>query len=72
MKTVLCLLMIASLLETGCGWAERHPVQASVYVIGAGVLTGAGIALAHRRGTCTQTYPSGYVYVGTAPCPGYK
>jgi hypothetical protein len=72
MRTILAILALANLLSTGCGFAARHPVQTKVYIIGAGVLVGGAIALSQRRGTCTQTYPSGYIYVGTNPCPGYK
>lgn len=66
------LLISSSLSQTGCAFARKHPTQTKIYVIGAGALIGGSIAIAHRRGTCTLTYPSGYVYVGTNPCPGYK
>lgn len=73
-KTVTLVLLISLSLSSqlGCAFAKRHPTQTKIYVIGAGVLAGGALALRARRGTCTLTYPSGYVYVGTNPCPGYK
>jgi len=53
-------------------WISRHPRLFGVLVIGAGAGIGAGISLSQRRGTCTETYPNGYVYVGTSPCPRDK
>lgn len=49
-------------------WIARHPRIFGVLVIGVGAGIGAGISLSQRRGTCTETYPNGYTYVGTSPC----
>lgn len=50
-------------------WWTRHPRVLGILIIGAGAGIGAGIAVSHYRGTCTERYPNGYVYVGTNPCP---
>lgn len=50
-------------------WISRHPHIFGVIVIGAGVGIGAGIGISQHRGICTESYPNGYTYVGTNPCP---
>lgn len=52
------------------GWMARHPRVLGAIIVGAGVGVGAGIAISHRRGICTEHYANGYTYVGTNPCPG--
>lgn len=73
MREITCFVLILIMVTTGCGFAKRHPVQAKVYGIAAGVLVGLTVAKAMKAQPCASSYTDAeghhYAYNGTQPCP---